>query len=183
MNSKLVSLGLVALLLGCSDPEQSSGACTETVPDGVDKACEGAGECDSPLVCEGVCSLPPAMTGEGGSAFILASDLDDRRFQAEVAESDLARTRGLANRSCIEDGWGMLLVWPSAEVVNITMAGVRFNLDIAFIDDSRQVVDVRRDLQAGSKALYQSSQEVRWVFEAPAGDLADVEPGWTASLE
>jgi uncharacterized membrane protein (UPF0127 family) len=105
------------------------------------------------------------MTGDNPAGSI---DVFGATFSYELAASDLARTRGLAGRPCMDDDWGLLLEWPETERHQIQMTGMLFNLDLVFLDESNQVVDVIRDAPAGSKAIY-GAGPVRRVLEVKAG--------------
>lgn len=67
----------------------------------------------------------------GGSVFFLEAVLDDP-----------TRIKGLGDRDSIPENGGMLFVFPRAQVLEFVMRDCRFDIDIAYLDDSGRVVAV-----------------------------------------
>jgi uncharacterized membrane protein (UPF0127 family) len=100
--------------------------------------------------------------------------------RAELAEGEAARERGLSGRAKLEDGRGMLFVYRDHVERTYWMKGMRFPIDIVWIDRGR-VSGVERDLPVpqGDVPLYSSRGPADRVLEVPAGWAArhGVEPG------
>jgi uncharacterized protein len=90
--------------------------------------------------------------------------------QAEVAADAAARERGLSGRRSLAEGRGMLFVYPDRSARTYWMKGMRFPIDIIWIDRGRvrgveHSVPVPRD----SLPLYTSGGPADHVLEVPAG--------------
>jgi len=86
--------------------------------------------------------------------------------RCEVAESALARMRGLLGRTGLEPGTGMLIN-PAPSVMTFFM---RFPIDVVFVDRDRKVVGVRHRL--GPWRVAGARQAVA-ALELPAGAAAE----------
>jgi len=86
--------------------------------------------------------------------------------RCEVAESALARMRGLLGRTGLDPGAGMLIN-PAPSVMTFFM---RFPIDVVFIDRDRKVVGVRHRLRAWRVA---GARHAVAALELPAGAAAD----------
>lgn len=169
---------LLVFLCGCSAPVEPSG-CIGEAPEQLGDACGGDGECGNWLQCvDGGCSLPPAVSGDGGETITLTGGAEPVELQIERAVSDRERERGLGYRPCIEDGWGLLIEFPQPGDHLIETDTMRFGLDIAMAGPDGVVHEVHYGAPAGGKALYGASEPVSLVLETPAG-AAGVEVGQT----
>jgi uncharacterized protein len=92
------------------------------------------------------------------------------KVQAEVAGDAAARRRGLSGRRRLPDDRGMLFVFPSREPRTFWMKGMRFPLDILWIDRGR-VTGIAQDVPVpeGSLPVYPSGGPVDRVLEVSAG--------------
>lgn len=89
----------------------------------------------------------------------------------EVAETDEARRRGLSYRSSLGRDEGMLFVFPTTAYQTIWMQGIKFPLDIVFINGDR-VVDYEEHVSVpmnGRIPEVSSTEEADMVLELPAG--------------
>ncbi|WP_312847876.1 DUF192 domain-containing protein [Streptomyces sp. WAC06614] len=96
-------------------------------------------------------------------------------MRMEVAASYRARTRGLLGRDAVE---GVVLLTPAASVHTF---GMRFAIDVAYLDRGSRVLDVRT-MPPGR--LGRPRLRSRYVLEAAAGALAGwgVRPGVVVAL-
>jgi uncharacterized protein len=92
------------------------------------------------------------------------------QVRAEVAADAGARRRGLSGREGLAENRGMLFVFPDREPRTYWMKGMRFPLDIVWINRGR-VTGIERDapVPRGELRLYPSSGPVDRVLEVPAG--------------
>jgi hypothetical protein len=91
--------------------------------------------------------------------------------RAEIARSEAARERGLSGREGLANGRGMLFVYDDHAVRTYWMKGMRFPIDIIWIDRGR-VMGVERKApvpQGGVFPLYSSRSAADHVLEVPAG--------------
>src|SRR6478735_8078816 len=64
---------------------------------------------------------------------------------AEIADTDPLRSRGLGYRDGLRDGWGMLFIDTTARVQTFWMKGMRFCLDIIWIENG-QITGAAQDV-------------------------------------
>jgi uncharacterized membrane protein (UPF0127 family) len=90
--------------------------------------------------------------------------------EAEVAADAKARERGLSGRRSLAEGRGMLFVYPDRAARTYWMKGMRFPIDIIWIDRGR-VRGVERNVPVpqGSLPRYSSGGPADHVLEVPAG--------------
>jgi uncharacterized membrane protein (UPF0127 family) len=91
--------------------------------------------------------------------------------QAEVAASDDARKQGLSGRPSLAEDRGMLFVYPGHAERTYWMKGMRFPIDIVWIDSGR-VTRVEREVPVpagGNLPLYSSRGPVDRVLEVRSG--------------
>lgn len=90
-----------------------------------------------------------------------------------VADGFWTRLRGLLGRPPLEEGEGLLLV----STQGVHMYGMRYPLDVLFLDRERRVVAAYRGLEPGARSRFH--REARYALELPAGtiDRTGTEPG------
>lgn len=69
-----------------------------------------------------------------------------KTFSVEVADTDLKREKGLGDRDSLPTDHGMYFPFPAAQYWVFWMKGMRFPIDIVWIQDGK-VVDVSQDVQ------------------------------------
>jgi len=93
-------------------------------------------------------------------------------FKVEVAADDVARTRGLQNRASLGAGEGMLFVFPESREHRFWMKETLIPLDMIWLDSSRQVVHVEKDVlpcKADPCLTYGPPVPALYVLELNAG--------------
>jgi uncharacterized membrane protein (UPF0127 family) len=90
--------------------------------------------------------------------------------RAEIAETPAAREHGLSGRARLPEGRGMLFVYGDHAERTYWMKGMRFPIDIVWIDRGK-VIGVERDAPVphGEAPLYNSGGPADHVLEVPAG--------------
>jgi uncharacterized protein len=113
--------------------------------------------------------------------------IGDATVQVELADDEAARRRGLSGRPRLGRDQGMLFVLPN-DMPSFWMKGMRFPLDIVWIDGNR-VVDVTADVPpprrpGGGLPTYSPDRPADRVLEVNAGwaALHGVEPGDTVRV-
>jgi uncharacterized membrane protein (UPF0127 family) len=104
------------------------------------------------------------------------TQVGDDDLTVEIADDSSLRSRGLSYRDGLEPGTGMLFVYPDEAERSFWMRGMRFCLDIVWINDGEIVGAAERvcpepgvpDAQLTS---YLSPGPVMYVLEVPAGWL------------
>lgn len=92
----------------------------------------------------------------------------DDTVRAEVADSQEERERGLMHRRRLEEGRGMLFVFPREEVRSFWMKNTYLPLDIAFLDSTLEVVDVQQ-MEPETEDFYESAGPAMFALEVPRG--------------
>jgi uncharacterized protein len=89
---------------------------------------------------------------------------------AEVASEPAARERGLSGRPSLGPRSGMLFTYPDRRLRTFWMKGMRFPIDIVWIDGNR-VTGVERNVPVPESGvpLYRSDGPVNRVLEVGAG--------------
>jgi uncharacterized protein len=108
-------------------------------------------------------------SGSGGPRTV-AVHLSGATVRAEVAADAKARERGLSGRRGLAEGRGMLFVYGDHATRTYWMKGMRFPIDIIWIDRGR-VTGVERDVPVpqGYLPRYSSGDPADHVLEVPAG--------------
>lgn len=111
--------------------------------------------------------------------------IDGRTLRVAVAETNDARQRGLMGVADLGSLDGLLFAYAAPVETSFHMRNVPIALDIAFFDaDGRLMAVVVMAVCEGEPCpSYRSPGSFRWALEAPAGDLARLDPGATLSLE
>jgi uncharacterized membrane protein (UPF0127 family) len=96
----------------------------------------------------------------------------------EIADTSDLQTRGLSYRDGLEPGTGMLFVYPDGENHTFWMKGMRFCLDIVWIDNGAitgAAEDACPEPGVADAALTRcpSNGPAQFVLEVPAGWLAE----------
>jgi uncharacterized protein len=99
-------------------------------------------------------------------------------LNVELAITPAERERGLGYRAGLDPGTGMLFIDDSAKVQTFWMKGMRFCLDIVWIDGA-QIVGAAQSVcpmpygtPDNQLPIYSSPEPVQYVLEVPAGWLA-----------
>ena len=105
-------------------------------------------------------------------------DVGDLAITAEVSDTGALRERGLGFRDGLEPGHGMLFVYEEPGLRSFWMKGMRFCLDIIWIEGD-QIVGAAESVcpvEGASDAdlpRYRSPEPVRYVLEMPSGWMAE----------
>lgn len=90
----------------------------------------------------------------------------------EVSDDEQERTLGLSGRSGLEESDGMLFVFDSDSRHEIWMRGMKFNIDIIWLDRNKRVVDIAKNATPESYpgSSFAPSAPARYVIELAAGE-------------
>lgn len=97
--------------------------------------------------------------------------VNGKKIQVEIADTELERETGLMNRESLQENSGMLFVYPDSEIRSFWMKNTLIPLDIIFIDENLEIVDIKNALPCYSEpcALYTSSLPAKYVLEVNSG--------------
>jgi uncharacterized membrane protein (UPF0127 family) len=110
-------------------------------------------------------------------------------IRAEIADTPDLQTRGLGYRDGLRPGWGMIFVFGKPSYQSFWMKGMRFCLDIIWIESGQVVGAAERvcPIPGATDAKlpsYTSPKPVTYVLEMPAGwlDAIGAGPGTPARI-
>jgi uncharacterized membrane protein (UPF0127 family) len=94
--------------------------------------------------------------------------------EAEVADSARKKARGLMFRDSLPENHGLLMVFPNEGNHRIWMLGMRFPLDLIFLDSDRRVIGLYESvkpmgLDPRTWRTYGPSSPASYVIELNAG--------------
>ncbi len=125
----------------------------------------------------------PAAAGEpqvlDKSELVLESGDRTFLFEVELAAEDEERRVGLMHRREMGADRGMLFDFGRVQPVSMWMRNTYIPLDMLFIDEGGEVVNIAHDTVPHSEAILSSAGPVRFVLEVPAGTsrLLGIGPG------
>ncbi len=124
-----------------------------------------------PLILPMLTLIALAGPGCGRGEWPYGVEIGGRRVNVELALTYEQRERGLMYREKLDDGWGMLFVFPDERTRHFWMRNTHVPLSIAFIRDDLTVCDVQ-DMQPLSDELHPSSAPARYALEVQQGWFA-----------
>jgi hypothetical protein len=95
-----------------------------------------------------------------------------RVLRVEVMVSDEDRAMGLMFRSSLAEDRGMLFLFENPDFHGIWMKNCKFPIDIVWLDEQKQVVDVKEGAppcKAEPCPVYQPMRRASWVLEVNSG--------------
>jgi uncharacterized membrane protein (UPF0127 family) len=113
-----------------------------------------------------------ACTGSRGSVVTLSGAQGNVSVRVEIARTREELSRGLMWRNDLDSDAGMLFVFGEAAPRTFWMKNTPLPLDILFIDDHGEVIDVAAGTTPYSEAPIRSSGPARYVLEVNAGFAA-----------
>lgn len=111
--------------------------------------------------------------------------IGDKIYSAELAETDQQRQRGLSGRDGIAADEAMLFVFDSDAQHSIWMKGMKFSIDIIWLDEGRKVIHIEHNVKPDAEPYrsYRPESPARYVIELQAGQASKVSVGDTVTLE
>ncbi len=106
---------------------------------------------------------------EGVLTFFSADAQPITRIAVEIAETDSARERGLMERTGLPEKGGMLFLMDEEKIQSFWMYNTPLPLDILFVNDSLEIVTIRKRTTSYSQDLVSSTAPARLVVEVKAG--------------
>jgi uncharacterized membrane protein (UPF0127 family) len=149
----------------------------------------GVGCCSSRLIrCLALAVIAGSAAAQSGTTPVLELDLAGRIFQVEYVADPDTRREGLMGRTALPAGTGMLFDFPEGTRPAIWMRNMLISLDLVYIDQSGQIVQIFRQVppcKAMPCEIYHAAQPIRFVLEVPAGtaDSLSLEVGQTLALD
>ena len=94
--------------------------------------------------------------------------INNFQIQAEVAQSIFAHAIGLMGRKHLAERHGMLFVFRRDVREVFWTFGMRFSIDIIFIDASKTITEIREDCRPWRSVIY-PKKKFRYAIEVAAG--------------
>ncbi|MCH7952134.1 DUF192 domain-containing protein [Patescibacteria group bacterium] len=102
-------------------------------------------------------------------------EIGEAKVSVEIADSPEEWSQGLSGREGLGEDDGMLFVFPNSTQRSFWMKGMRFPLDMLFIDQG-SVVEIVPSVPAPSEG--QDGTEIRVVSQEAAEWVLEVNSGW-----
>jgi len=101
-----------------------------------------------------------------------------RVIRAKVANNFLTRAKGLMFKKDIEDE-GMIFVFRKECFPKFWMFGMRFSIDIIWIDEKKRIVDVTKNVKPSlnPRKSYKPRKACKYVLETRTNFLKNIEIG------
>jgi hypothetical protein len=91
-------------------------------------------------------------------------------FEIEIAKTNQELTRGLSGRACIRPNRVMLFDFGFNGYHGIWMKDMNFPIDIVWLDDSKVVIKVLKEVEPSTyPTVYSPNRQARYVLELPSG--------------
>lgn len=105
-------------------------------------------------------------------------------FAVEIADTNASRARGLMFRESMAPDAGMLFIYPESQIASFWMKNTLIPLDMIFIRETGEVVQIAREAVPGSLKSIRSDMPVRAVLEINGGlaEALDIEVGDRVTL-
>lgn len=93
-------------------------------------------------------------------------------FEAEIADDDAERSRGLMFRRSMQEHEAMLFIWPAPYEVGMWMRNTYIPLDMLFIAADGKIVHIASETVPHSRDVISAGRDVLAVLEISGGAAA-----------
>ena len=93
-----------------------------------------------------------------------------QELSLEIADNEQKRSYGLMNRKDINSNSGMLFIWENRQIRNFWMKNTYFNLDIFFLNNQGEIIEIYKNAKAFDETNIKSQNEVNFVVELKSGE-------------
>jgi uncharacterized protein len=92
------------------------------------------------------------------------------KIDAYLADNSKKQRIGLAAFNEIEDGQGMIFVYPDSQVRSVWMKDMDFDIDVIWLDRDKKIVKIEENIPVESYPnSYSSEKPVKYFIEVNAG--------------
>lgn len=113
--------------------------------------------------------VKPKFTKHGELTFNSPEGKFLMKIDIEIADDDSKREQGLMYRDKMEEGQGMLFIFPQEEQRSFWMLNTMLSLDIIFVNSKNEIVKIHRNTTPYAKTSYPSNEPAQYVVEVIAG--------------
>jgi uncharacterized membrane protein (UPF0127 family) len=107
--------------------------------------------------------------------------IENKEWSMDVATLPWELSQGLGGLAEIPQATGMFFDLGYEQIINVTTVPMLFSLDIAFLSEDLIITEIYRNVEPGY--LVTSQVPARYFLEVNAGELDDVDPGTSVSVE
>ena len=98
------------------------------------------------------------------------SNKNAQELSLEIADNEQKRSYGLMNREDMKSNTGMLFIWKNRQIRNFWMKNTHFNLDLFFLNNQGEIIEIYKDAKAFDETNIKSQNEVKFVVELKSGE-------------
>ncbi len=96
--------------------------------------------------------------------------IGNQKLQLEIANNASPRALGLSGRESLEDGSGMLFVFPEVGKYGFWMKDMNFPIDIIWINNEMRVVGVEKNIAPDTYPdSFYPPGDIKYALEVPGG--------------
>lgn len=110
-----------------------------------------------------------SLYSEDRETLYILSENGKIKFNIEIMKTKKDRSKGLMFRKNLSENEGMLFVFPSEQYIKIWMKNTFIPLDIIFISDDKDIVDLKKNAKKLSRAIITSKVKAKYALEINAG--------------
>ena len=132
----------------------------------------------------GAVAAPPAAIGQQPQSLpSVEIRVGEAKLRVEIADDGEERYLGLGFRDAMDEGAGMLFVYPAERPLTFTMRDTRIPLSIAYVSEDLVINEIH-DMPVGPNQLFPSERPAKYALETNLGwfERNGVEPGDRLSL-
>lgn len=117
--------------------------------------------------------LKDRSSGDGSVKKEIYISIGQNRVRAEVADTYAAQIKGLGGREALAPDRAMLFVYGEPRFYGIWMKGMKFPIDILWLDKGHRIISLRERVKPSSfPDIFKPSEPASYVLEA-AADFAE----------
>ena len=96
--------------------------------------------------------------------------LNDTVFSVEVADTEIARERGLSGHHPLSDREGMLVIFPKPDIYGFWMKDMNFPIDIIWFDRNWTIISLEKSVATSTYPhIFYPSSPAMYVLEVKSG--------------
>jgi len=107
----------------------------------------------------------PPFTKNGELLFISKNNDTIKQIDIEISDNELKREQGLMWRSKMADSIGMLFIFENEKPLSFWMKNTYFSLDILYLNESLEIVTIRKNTIPFSEESIPSDIPSKYVVE------------------
>lgn len=91
-------------------------------------------------------------------------------LSVKLAITEAEREQGLGEKKFLDDNEGLLFVFPKASYYAIWMKSMLFSIDVAWLDDNFNIVEIQSDISPSTyPESFKPQQPARYILEVNSG--------------